>query len=217
MLFNRSTTELTTAATDAAMGMLSLVLLLHLQHLAVRDDWERGVWSAVFAFLVAASVLGAVVHGLRLGANANRLLWVALYLSLGLAISLFAVGAIADWLGPLAARRFLPWAIVVGIAFPGASQRLGGAFIVFVIYEALAMLAALAIYLSLAARGAPGAFITSLGIALTCAAALIQASSLKVKVLVPFDHNGLFHLVQMPAIALIARGVEQSLAPITSA
>jgi hypothetical protein len=208
MPFNTSPTELTTAATDALMGLLSLVLLLRLQHALVGDLWQRGVWSAVFALLVGASALGAFVHGVELGADTRRLLWLPLYLCLGLAVSLFAVGAVADWLGTAAARQFLPWAIAAGVAFVGASQLLGGAFVVFVIYEGVAMLGALAIYVLLAVRGAPGALTTAAGIALTLAASVVQASPLKLTIVVPFDHNGLFHLVQMPAIVLVARGVE---------
>ena len=57
--------QITTAAIDAAIGVLSLLLCLDLRRLRVRSAWQRNVWSEVFGLLVAGSVLGAV--GDRMG------------------------------------------------------------------------------------------------------------------------------------------------------
>ena len=208
---NPSPTELTTAATDAAMGVLSLVLLLDLRRLRVRSTWQRDVWSEVFGLLFAGSVLGAVAHGLDLAPEVRAQIWLPLYLSLGLAVALFVVGAVGDSNGDAAGRRLFPWAVAAGVSFFAASQWLGGAFIIFVLYEAVAMLLALAIYLRVAGRGQSWAWLTAAGIGLTLVAAAVQASSLRMTLVVPFDHNGLFHLVQMVATVLIAAGVRRGL------
>jgi hypothetical protein len=50
------------------------------------------------------------------------------------------------------------------------------------------------------------------GTVLTLAAAAVQVSGASLRVVVPFDHNGLFHIVQILAITVIARGVRQGLA-----
>lgn len=208
---NPSATELTTAATDAAMGVLSLLLLLDLQRLRVRSTWQRNVWSEVFGLLFVGSVLGAVAHGFDLTTGVRAQIWLPLYLSLGLAVALFVVGAVGDLRGEAAGRRLFPWAVSAGVAFFAASQWLGGAFLIFVIYEGVAMLLALAIYVRVATRGERWAWWTAAGIALTLVAAAVQATSLRLTLVVPFDHNGLFHLIQMAATVLIAAGVRAGL------
>ncbi len=209
MPLNPSLTELTTAATDAAMGVLSLLLLVDLRRL--RSTWQRDVWSDVFGLLLAGSILGALAHGFDLAPDTRALLWLPLYLSLGLAVALFVVGAVGDWKGETAGRRLFPWAAAAGVAFFAASQWLGGAFILFVVYEGAAMLLALALYARVALRGDTWAWWMTTGIGLTLAAAAVQASSLRLTIVVPFDHNGLFHLVQMVATLLIATGVRRGL------
>ena len=208
---NPSPTELTTAATDAAMGVLSLLLLLDLRRLRVRSAWQRNVWSEVFGLLVAGSVLGAITHGFELAAAVRAQLWLPLYLSLGLAVALLVVGAVGDLMGEAAGRRLFPWAVAAGVGFFAASQWLGGAFLIFVIYEAAAMLLALAIYVRVAMRGEASAWWTASGIGVTLVAAAVQATSLRMTLVVPFDYNGLFHLVQMAATVLIAVGVRAGL------
>jgi hypothetical protein len=84
---------------------------------------------------------------------------------------------------------------------------------VFVLYEAVAMLVALALYVRLAIRdGAKWAWLMVLGIGLNIVAAAIQASgTVRLDLGVPFDHNGVFHLVQMVAIVVLVLGVGASL------
>ena len=208
MAFNQPITELTTAGTDAAMGVLCVGLVLRLRAVNTSATWSRMVWTWVFLLLVVASGLGAVAHGLALPAPVRSALWHPLYLSLGLSIALFMVAAVADGRGENASRALLPWAIGAGVAFFALSRLLGGAFLIFVVYEAVAMVVALGIYATLAARRhVPGAWIVSAGIALTLVAAAVQSSSLRLTLLVPLDHNGLFHLVQMVATVVVARGV----------
>jgi hypothetical protein len=178
----------------------------------MRASWPRNVWIAVFALMAAASFLGAAAHGLDLAERMRALLWQPLYLSLGLTIALFIVAAVHDWRGEAAARTLLPWAAAVGVGFYLLTTVVGGAFIIFVAYEAIAMLTALAIYGALAAGGAlPGAATIAAGIAISVLAAAVQASALSWRVGVVFDHNGLFHLLQMLGAAVLAVGVRVSL------
>jgi Family of unknown function (DUF6962) len=80
------------------------------------------------------------------------------------------------------------------------------------VYEAAAMVATLAMYLFLSATGRlAGAAMITLGIGLSILAAAVQASALSARLLVPFDHNGLFHVVQLTAIAALANGLRQGL------
>jgi hypothetical protein len=209
MRLNTSPTELTTGATDALLGLLCLGLAWWLS--GARPSSQRSVWLAVFVLMAVASGLGAAAHGLLLSDRVSRLLWQPLYLSLGLTIALFVVGAIHDSRGAAAAHALLPWAIATGIGFYLLTNIFGGGFFLFIVYEAVAMIAALAIYVGLSSHGMPGAGTIAAGIAVSIVAAVVQATRLELHVVVPFDHNGLFHLVQMGGAGLLAAGLHRSL------
>ncbi|HUL73106.1 MAG TPA: hypothetical protein VLT86_08390 [Vicinamibacterales bacterium] len=206
-----SPTELTTAATDAALALLCVVLLVSLLRRPAQQSWRRAIWASVFALLAIGSVIGAIAHGLDLSDAARAVWWRPLYLSLGLCVALFVVGAIGDWRGQRAARAALPWATAAGLGFFAVTQLGGGSFLFFVGYEAVAMIAALATYLMLWRRHAmAGAGVVATGIALTLVAAAIQQTSFSATIVWPFDHNGLFHLIQMVAVVVIARGLSST-------
>ncbi len=207
-----SPTELTTAATDLAVGVLCLVSLRQLLRIQTSARWKRGVWAWVLALLVLASALGAAAHGLQWSSEVRDAIWKPLYLMLALSVALFLVGGVHDWRGEAAARRFLPWAIASGTLFFVLVEWLGGAFVIFVAYETTTMLAALAMCVSLAAtRRTAGAGLVAIGLALTIGAGAVQVSGLAVRVIVPFDHNGLFHLVQLIATAVLVIGLRRGL------
>jgi hypothetical protein len=204
-------TERMTAATDGLLALLCLACLLHLRPFRDRDAWKVGVWCGAFAFLGIASALGAIAHGLVLGRATSALLWGPLYLCLGLAVALFGTGAMHDLAGRHASRRALPALVIVALAFFAITRLIDGGFVVFILYEAVVMLAALAAYIRLAATPRlPGAPLMATGILLSLLAALLQATRL----LPPFwslDHNGQFHLVQMAALFALAAGLGKAL------
>lgn len=205
-------TELTTAATDAVLGLLCTGLALVLALQPVTEPFKRNVWLAVLIGMALGSFLGAVAHGLQLTESTKALLWKPLYLSLGVTVALVAVGAVYDWWGIEVARRVLPWAVVAGIVFFAASQLLGGAFAIFIAYEGVAIITALTIYTLLAIRGGmPGATAAAVGLVLSMVAAIVQVTPLGLTLIWRFDHNGLFHLIQMVAIVAMSAGIRQSL------
>ena len=205
-------TELTTAATDAAIAVLAILILLFLQRDRTACPFKTGLWSLIFGLLAIGSALGAVVHGLVLPEKVWLGLWQPLYLSLGVTVALFVVAAIGDWSGEQLARRLLVPAVIGGVFFYGMMVLLGGAFLFFVLYEALAMTTALVLYLLVWARKRlPGAWLMAAGVGLSLAAAAVQASDLAVTVIWPIDHNGLFHLVQIAAMLVLAAGLRVGL------
>jgi hypothetical protein len=214
MALNPALTELTTAATDALIALVSLVCMAALLRHRTEHRWRVTIWSWVFALLSCASVLGALAHGLDLAPPTRAWLWRPLYLSLGLVVALFVVGAFTDFLGDKAARRALIPLLGLALAFFVVSQAGTGSFSIFVAYEGLAMMAALGMYLSLAIRGTlAGAGTITAGILLNIAAAVIQSvDSIAVTILVPFDHNGVFHLVQVAALVTLTAGLLRSMA-----
>ncbi|MDX2478728.1 MAG: hypothetical protein QNK24_00155 [Desulfuromusa sp.] len=161
------------------------------------------------------SVLGALTHGLTMSESLRVMLWRPLYLSLGLIVGLFLVGAVYDWRGRAAARRLVPWSIGLGIIFFLVTEIFSDAFIIFVFYEAVAMTVSLMIYSFLAATNRlNGAIIVATAVFLNLAAAGVQASSFSFTLLVPFDHNGVFHLVQMVGLAILGIGLHLGLKPV---
>ncbi len=213
-MLNSSPTELTTGATDAVLALECVLIGIWLWRTRHSDRWRATLWCWVFGFLALSSLLGAVAHGLDLGKTTRDALWKPLFLGLGILVALFAVGAVYDWLGRGVARRLVPWAVAAGAAFFAATQLGSGAFKFFDVYSAAALICSLMIYVMLAAkRRLRGAGVVAAAIMLDLAAAGVRASSASITVILPFDHNGLFHLVQMVGAAMLGRGVWLGLRP----
>jgi hypothetical protein len=203
-----SPTELTTSATDALLAIECTVIIALLLRTAPADRWRTNLWCWVFGLLAIASFFGALAHGLEMPKSMRTALWTPLYLSLGSLVVMFIVGAVADWLGRVAAMRLVPWGLGVSAAFFGLTALMGGAFIVFIAYAAAVLLSGMAIYIFLAAtHRLPGAAVVALAILLNLAAAAVQASNVSLHLLFPFDHNGVFHLVQIVSTAILGWGL----------
>ena len=213
MTFNPVITELTTAATDAVIALVSLGCIAVLNRHRAEHQRRVGIWSSVFGLLAFASVLGAFAHGLDLTSITQSWLWRPLFLSLGLVVAMFVVGAVFDFKGEHAARTSLVPMLALALGFFIVTQVASGTFLIFVAYEAVAMLAALGMYLSLALkRQLEGAVTIAAGIVLNIVAAAIQASdSISLTIVVPFDHNGVFHLVQIVALVVLTLGLARSM------
>ena len=188
-------------------------LILHLRR-ATPPGPRRAVWLAALGLLTSGAALGVPAHGLALGPAVVDALWQPLYLALGGSVALFVVGAISDWRGLAAARRVLPAMLVLAAGFYLATRWRGGDFRVFVLYEATALVFALAVYAGLHRRGAlPGAGFLALAFTVSLAAGLVQAGGRASFTLGwPLDHNGIFHLIQLAGLALLGAGLTRSLA-----
>ena len=112
--------------------------------------------------------------------------------------SCFVAGAVADGFGPRPARPVLVGMLFAALGFYVATRRSGGDFGVFVVFQAAGLLAALAMYFRLAARRRPGAWLVAAALGVSLAAGAIQADeSLALRLVWEFDHNGVYHLVQL--------------------
>jgi len=206
-----SVAERTTAATDAVLAVAGITALVLLRRLP--PSFARSVWMAALVALVVGATLGAIAHGLQLPAATRELLWQPLYLSLGVTMALFVVGAVRDWRGDPAGRRALWPMLGVAVLFYGITRLAGGHFLAFVVYEAAALVFSLAVYVRLAAgEGRPGAGTMALALGVSLAAGGVQAADLgSVHLLWEFDHNGLFHLVQLVGLILLVAGLRRLL------
>lgn len=211
MRLTASPTERTTAATDALLSLAAAGAIVLLQAPGTSPSWKFQLWSWAFALIVLAAALGAVYHGLVLPARRRTLLWRILTVCLSSAISLVAVGVVHDACGAEAAGRILPVLLTAGLLAYAVSRVVAGMFIVFIVYQALALTMALAVYAWLAAQGAQaGAAWLAAGAAVSLAAAGIQATrNLRVTCIWEFDHNGVFHLVQALGVILFGIGLSR--------
>lgn len=202
-----SATERTTAATDLLLALVVAGGMVRVRR-AARPGWRRTIWLFALAAFGASALLGACAHGLALGGRAANVLWQALYLLLGVAVALFIAGALADWRGEAAARSRLPALLIVAGLFYLATRLTGGDFRVFLVFEATALVFALAVYGALGARGQAGAGTVAAAMALSLAAGAIQAlPSLSLRLGWEFDHNGLYHLAQAVGVVVLVRGL----------
>ena len=202
--------ELTTAATDALLTVVVIAGIAWLCRVAPPSP-RRTLWVRGLALFAVAGALGAFVHGFDLDPGRRALLWQPLYLTLGSALAFFSAGAIGDWRGDAPARRALPFLLALAFGFYLLTRLSGGRFLVFVIFEAAALFFALAVYARLAFQGKGGASLVVMGLVLSLAGGLLQASSLSVRAIWEFNHNGLYHLVQLVGVVFLVAGLRGTL------
>lgn len=205
-------TEQTTAVTDAISMAIAIAAALYLHWTQQKDRWKTNLWIVAFSMLSLAAMLGAIAHGFQMSKAFQAYLWHPLNLSLGLLVALFVVAVVYDIWGKIAARRVLPMMALIGCGFFGVTLIWPDSFLVFIIYEATVMFFALAGYTWLAIRGSlEGAWFMAAGVLITIIAAGIQASNTVSFALIwPFDHNGVYHLVQMLGIVAFVLGLRRS-------
>jgi len=143
----------------------------------------------------------------------NNIIWQPINLALGLTVAMFLIGVIYDWRGHRTARLLMPLLLIVGAAFYALTLIIPGSFAVFIIYEAIAMIFALAIYLWLAfSKRLKGAWLMTAGITITILASVIQASrAVFITLICEFDHNGIFHITQMIGLTVLFFGLRAGL------
>lgn len=205
-----SSTELSTALTDLLCAAAAAACAVRLG----RPQGGRAIlWRSAFLTSAAASLLGAAAHGLSLPPTLSRWSWHLIYACLAATVALAAGAAARESLGRRAAR----WAgllLLAGAAlFWALTAFHSDSFALFVAYEAAGLGFALALLVSLALRGRPGAAAASAGLGLFLLAGAVQASGpFEIRWGWPLDHNGLFHLVQLPAFFLLAAGARRLIA-----
>jgi hypothetical protein len=213
LAFIDTPTERTTAATDGILALLALGCGLYLLWIGQQAPWKANLWASALGLLALSATLGAIAHGFKMSAKTNAFFWQPLNLALGLIIALFVVGVTYDFFGVGVARQALPLMIGVSIVFFVTTRIIPDTFLVFVVYQAGAMLFALGVYGWLAiTRQLDGAWLMVVGVLATTIAAGAQASkAISLSLFWKFDHNGVYHLIQMVGVVLLTAGLQATL------
>lgn len=195
------------------MTLVTDYLLAALVCIFARRLWRAGggamaarLWSGAFFASAAAALLGGTVHGFApyLGPLVAAALWKGTVWSVGAAgLLLLAGAAFATLLG--AARRWLLGAALLKFGLYAAWMATHDDFR-YVIYDyAPALLAVLILFAwSWWRRRDPAAPWVAGGLLVSFAAAAVQA--LRLAPHPHFNHNDLYHVVQMGAFWLLYRG-----------
>ncbi|AHC15762.1 DUF6962 family protein [Salinispira pacifica] len=205
-------TELTTAVTDFLLGAAGAWAAVSLMRRVnrYRIPQKPRFWAAAFGLLSLAGFLGFFAHGFEMSDGLRNVLWQPLYLSLGLTISMFAAAVLIDLRKKAVPRGVMPGFLAAGALFYLLTLVFPGSFLIFILYEALAMIFALGAYIFLSVRS-PGRapFLMTAGIFLSILAAAVQAAgSVEIRIIWLFDHNGVFHIIQMAGLLFLYAGVK---------
>lgn len=213
MEFIASPTEQTTAITNLILALIGFASLLYLLRLGPEQRRRRQIWITLFALLAINAVLGSIAHGLQLSDSFHALIWYLLNFLIILLVSLFAVAALHDLFGVAILPKALPPMLLIGLLIYASLYIGEGTFLWVILYQAVVMLFSLGAYFTLALRGAlQGAWWIVAGLLATLVAAAVQASgSIGFTLIWPFDHNGVFHLVQMVGVVLLGLGLRAGL------
>jgi len=204
-------TEQTTAATDVLLAILAFIVAVKVYQSGKNTDLRKTrIWVWAFGLLAFAAAVGSVAHGFQMSKLTNFILWQPLNLALGVAIGLFVAGVVYDFMNFSLPRTLIPALLVIATIFYTITVMIPNAFIVFIIYEAIAMLFSFIVYTMLATRKkVKGAGLMAAGILVTIIAAGIQAvETIKITLIWEFDHNGIFHIVQMIGVLLLMKGLQ---------
>jgi hypothetical protein len=199
-------TEAATMLTDFAIAGICAIFATELARAASSVSGARALWALSFGFTAIAALIGGVVHGfaLHLGDAAKHRLWKATQYTMGLtALAILAAAVVAfvgrgaqPWLLGAAAAKFV--AYVAGVA-----RR--DDYLVVVVDYGLSMLAVAGLAIAGWVRdGAAASPWLVGGVAVSAAAAVVQVK--KVAPHPRFNHNDLYHAIQIVALYLFYRG-----------
>jgi hypothetical protein len=200
-------TEPMTMATDYVMGGLAAVLAIRLFRAgAGTGQVPVFLWGGAFVCTALASFLGGSYHGFiqMIPPGSAKLLWKATLFSTGVGSAcILAAAAYAGTAGTL--QRWLIGVVVVKLAVYLWWMSAHDDFIYVILDYGAAMIAmVLLAWMSKTGGMAAAAGWLTAGVAVAVVASLIQA--LRIAPHPQFNHNDLFHVVQMVALYLLYRG-----------
>ena len=207
MQLTSSEAELSCAFTDLLLMAISILLAISLTRNR-SSQIARYYWIWGLCLLAASAFLGACVHGFEVSAFTYATLWTILYLIMGLCVGCFVIASSYDWFGLEGVNRIrYPIFICAGLFWALAVNWHDG-FILFMLYQAVALIFVLLVYGRALFSSLPGSLFIVLSVLVLLLAAWIQNQyDLYVDMFWLFDHNGLFHLIQIIGILVLGFGL----------
>mgnify|MGYP001591869940 CR=1 FL=1 len=207
MWFQVIITEPVTMVTDYVLGIMGLYFAISLHRLN-RERAQNSVrlWMWSFAFLSAAAFFGGTSHGFgeSLSALSKALIWKCTVMSVGMAGLLMPLGTITSTLSN-PARRWTSAAFILKFFAYAAWMMRHDKFLFVVCDYAPSMLAVMILQIYAARKyGAESARWLIGGVLVTFGAAAVQAAQIRLHE--HFNHNDLYHVIQMSALYLFYRG-----------
>jgi len=202
-------TELTTAATDVLLAAVCIACACYVRQRG-GGALRMQPWRLGFMLFATGALLGAFAHALHIPPLLYRVVWAPIYLSLGLAVAFFLIGVVQD-AAPARVPTLRPLILGLGVTSFLIAMLFPRAFFVFLAWQGVGLIVAIGVYTTLWTRGnLSGAGWITLGFLISMAAAAVQGTgTLSFTLIWPFDHNGAFHLIQLPGVAAIAYGLVQ--------
>jgi hypothetical protein len=200
-------TEPMTMITDYAMGALAFVLAMRLLTDATAGRQLSGrLWAAAFVTTAVAAFVGGTCHGFIqwMPGLIGRALWKMTLLATGLGSAfLLAAAIVASVAGPL--RTALVVVVAVKLIVYTWTIASRDQFVLVIADYGTALVAVLLAAWFIRPSGlTPAAWWLTAGVAVAVVAGLIQWAHLAPHV--RFNHNDLFHVVQMASLYLLYRG-----------
>jgi hypothetical protein len=200
-------TEPMTMITDYVMGALAFVLAMRLAGDAAAGRHLSGrLWAAALVMTAAAAFLGGTYHGFIqwMPGAAGRAMWKATLLATGVGSAcLLAAAVVAAVAGPL--RIALAGAVIAKLVFYVWTIATKDSFTLVIIDYGTALAAVVLAAWVLKPSGlTPAAWWITAGVAVAVVAGVIQWARLAPHA--HFNHNDLFHVVQMASLYLLYRG-----------
>lgn len=201
-------TEISTLVTDYLLGALALWLAARL----LRDPAVRlptRLWGWAFVAFALAAFAGGTYHGFRLLLDPTTLFW--LWKAVIYAIGVFGLATVSGCVVAAATGRprvILLGGMMVVTAVYGVFMATHDAFIYVVWFNGAAMTSLLGIQAWTAWRWRdPASPWIIAGIAVSAVGAAVQVSGVRLHA--HFNHNDLFHVIQMLGIYLLFRGARR--------
>lgn len=166
---------------------------------------KRWPWTAAFAVLAAAAAAGALYHAELKPTEHGPAAWRAVSLLVATALLALYLASAAE----LALLRTPTWGAIGALSIASLAAGVAVRFDdlpEFLATQGLAMAGLLFLWLRAWRNAVPGAHWFVAAIAASAAAAGVRALPLQFELYWVWNHDGLYHLAQIPGLLLLARG-----------
>jgi hypothetical protein len=200
-------TEPMTMMTDYVMGALAFVLAMRLVGDATAGQQLSGrLWAAALMMTAVAAFLGGTYHGFIqwMPGASGRALWKATLLATGIGSACLLAAAVTAATAGALQRALLAVVVVKLLVYVWTIATRDQFALVIADYGAALLAVALAAWFIRPSGLTPAAWWITAGVAVAVVAGAIQRAHLAPHV--HFNHNDLFHVVQMASLYLLYRG-----------